>query len=267
MSDAFERVALAVERDHADKSVATRRKFVGGTAAMLGSMGLIGAMPGIARAASSSQNSTANILTVATSAEVLATIVNTVGFQKHLGGDPVTQRNVRAAAREELIHYQVLVSVGGKAVATKIWIPDAVFANRTNFLNTLQVGDQIFVNAYLIGTEAFAHRGQSQLAITAAQFMGVEGVHRALARQSLGLLGNDRVFMKEDGKETAPGAPNRGQPGFEHLLDAVAQLEAAGFGFGTKGASPGQFYDFNEVKKHTPNDPDLNTFLPDLATG
>jgi hypothetical protein len=267
MSDAFERVALAVERDHADKSVATRRKFVGGTAAMLGSMGLLGAMPGIAKAAGSSANSTANILTVATSAEVLATIVNTVGFQKHLGGDPVTQRNIRAAAREELIHYEVLVSVGGKAVATKIWIPDAVFANRTNFLNTLQVGDQIFVNAYLIGTEAFAHRGQSQLAITAAQFMGVEGVHRALARQSLGLLGNDRVFMKEDGKETAPGAPNRGQRGFEHILDAVAQLEAAGFGFGTKGAKPGQFYDFNQVRKHTPNDPDLNTFLPDLATG
>ena len=133
-----------------------------------------------------------------------------------------------------MIHYEVLVSVGGKAVATKIWIPDAVFANRTNFLNTLQVGDQIFVNAYLIGTEAFAHRGQSQLAITAAQFMGVEGVHRALARQSLGLLGNDRVFMKEETKETAPGAPNRGQPGFEYILDAVAQLEAAGFGFGSR---------------------------------
>ena len=105
MSEAFERVALAVERDHADKSVATRRKFVGSTAAMLGSMVLI---------------------------------------------------------------------------------------------------------------------------------MGVEGVHRALARQSLGLLGNDRVFMKEETKETAPGAPNRGQPGFEYILDAVAQLEAAGFGFGSR---------------------------------
>jgi hypothetical protein len=56
MSEAFERVALAVERDHADKSVATRRNFVGGTAAMLGSMGLIGAMPGIAKAAGSSAN-------------------------------------------------------------------------------------------------------------------------------------------------------------------------------------------------------------------
>ena len=267
MSEAFNLVARAIEEEHAESSPVTRRKLVGGTAAMLGGMGLLGAMPSIAKAAGSSANSTANILTVATSAEVLATIVNTVGAQKHLGGDAVTQRNIRAAAREELIHYEVLVSVGGKAVATKIWVPDAVFANRTNFLNTLQVGDQIFVNAYLIGTEAFARRAEHQLAITAAQFMGVEGVHRALARQSLGLLGNDRVFMKEETKETAPGAPNRGQPGFEHILTAVAQLEAAGFGFGTKGPTPGQFYDFNQVRKHTPNDPDLNTFLPDLATG
>jgi hypothetical protein len=234
---------------------------------MLGGMGLMGAMPDISRAARRSTNSTANILTVATSAEVLATIVNTVGWEKRLGGDKVTQRNIKAAAREELIHYNVLHSVGGRAVAFKIWIPDAVFANRTNFLNTLQVGDQIFVNAYLVATEAFAHRKEAQLAITAAQFMGVEGVHRALARQSLGLLGNDRVFMKEDGKETAPGAPNRGQPGFEHILDAVAQLQAAGFGFGAKGKSPGRFYDFNDVRKRTPADPDLNTFAPDLVTG
>src|SRR5690348_14038182 len=98
MSEVFERVAQSVERDYADKSVATRRKFVGGTAAMLGSMGLLGALPSIAKAADNKGNSTANILTVATSAEVLATIVNTVGFQKHLGGDAVTQRNIRAAA-------------------------------------------------------------------------------------------------------------------------------------------------------------------------
>jgi hypothetical protein len=266
MGDSLNLVYRAIDEEHADKPAATRRKFVTGAAAALGGMGLMGAMPSIARAAGEGGNSTANILTVATSAEVLATIVNTVGFEKHLGGDAVTQRNIKAAAREELLHYNALHSVGGRAVSFHIWIPDAVFANRTNFLNTLQVGDQIFVNAYLVGTEAFAHRGQSQLAITAAQFMGVEAIHRALARQSLGQLGNDRVFMKEHQKETAPGAPNQGQPGFEHILTAVTQLQAAGFGFGAKGATPGRFYDFNQVKKRTPTDPDLNTFTADLGT-
>ena len=92
--------------------------------------------------------------------------------------------------------------------------------------------------------------------------MGVEAVHRALARQSLGQLGNDRVFMKYDQPETAPGAPNKGQPGFVKIADAAAQLQAAGFGFGAKGATPGAFYDFDAVSATTPNDPDLNTLRP-----
>ena len=46
----------------------------------------------------SSENSVKNITTVAATAEVLATIVNTVGPEK-LGDrlDPVTRRNIRAA--------------------------------------------------------------------------------------------------------------------------------------------------------------------------
>ncbi len=72
-----------------------------------------------------------------------------------------------------------------------------------------------------------------------------------------------RVFCKYDQVETAPGAPNVGQPGFEHVLGAVSQLQAAGFGFGQEGADPGAFYDFDQVSKSTPTDPDLNTFAPD----
>ena len=144
-------------------------------------------------------------------------------------------------------------------------MPDAVFANRTNFLSTLEVGDQIFVNAYLIGTKHFAAQRNAAYAVITAEFMGVEAVHRALARQSLGKLGNDRVFMKFDQNESAPDAPIKGLPGFEDILVAVKQLEAAGFGFGKAGASPGRFYDFDEVKEHTPTDPDLNTYTPDAT--
>ncbi len=208
------------------------------------------------------RNDPAKILAVATTAEVLATIVNTVGAEKvDLGRR--ARRNVRAAAREELVHYNVLIKLGGQAITKRIWVPDAVFANRTNLLSTLEVGDQIFINAYLLGTLEFGYRGQGALACIAAEFMGVEGVHRALARQALGKLGNDRVFMKFDQREEAPDAPNRGQPGFEDIMGAVAQLQAAGFGFGAEGAKPGRFYDFETVKQRTPTDPDLNTFIPD----
>ncbi|CAN5577612.1 hypothetical protein BH20ACT23_BH20ACT23_23600 [soil metagenome] len=258
MSDTLNSLDRTIEGSFAGQ-VSSRRRFVGLAAASLGSLGLLGAAP---RTAWAKGESTQKILNVAATAEVLATIVNTVGFTKGLGGDAVTTRNLAAAAREELLHFRALRSFGGKPAARRIWVPDAVFASREALLSTLEVGDQIFVNAYLVATHAFGTRGQGDLATIAAEFMGVEAVHRALARQSLGKLGNDRIFMKFDQVEMAPDAPNRGQRGFGNLDGAVRQLLQAGFGIGAKGASPGRFYDFDEVKKDTPNDPDLNTRMP-----
>jgi hypothetical protein len=263
MSEDLGVVYRAIDKQHADKPASTRRQFVQSAAATLGGLGLL-ALPGldsVAKAGADPQK----ILNIAATAEVLATIVNTVGFKRKLGGDPVTQRNVAAAAREELIHYRTLQSFGAKALTKKIWIPDAVFKNRKNFLNTLQVGDQIFINAYLIATKTFGNAGEGMLAATAAEFMGAEAVHRALARQSLGLLGNDRVFMKFSQKERADGAPNKGQPGFTHINGAVRQLQQAGFGFGEKGAGPGKFFYFDNVKKDTPAAPGVNTRTPDAS--
>jgi hypothetical protein len=86
----------------------------------------------------------------------------------------------------------------------------------------------------------------------AAEFMGAEAVHRALALQALGRLGNDRVFMRFGQREAVSGLPSTDQPGFYRITQAVEQLEAAGFGFGKQGAMPGQFYDYDEVSKRTP---------------
>lgn len=258
MSEAIERVYSSIDQQHAHESAVTRRRLVQGAAATLGGMGLLG-LPFASKAEAA--NDTQTILNVAATAEVLATIVNTVGAEQ-VSLDPVTLRNVRAAAREELAHYRRLVNFGGQTVTKKIWVPDAAFASPTGLLSTLEVGDQIFINAYLVATKTFGNAGNGDLALIAAEFMGVEAVHRALARQSLGKLGNDRIFMKYSQKEQAPDAPNKGQPGFEDVLVAVDQLKAAGFGFGEPGSSPGQFYDFNEVRQRTPTDPDLNTYYP-----
>ena len=228
---------------------------------------MLGLAPEIASAAHKEDPQT--ILNVAATAEVLATIVNTVAFERNLGGDSTTQRNLGAAAREELIHYQVLTGLEpGRArpLTLTVHVPDAVFASRTSLLNTLVIGDQIFVNAYLIATTVFANRGDSELARIAAEFMAVEAVHRALARQSLGLLGNDRAFAKYSqaeeaiGPGKAPGAD--GLPGFRKVLTAVAQLEAAGFGFGKAGSLPGSSYGFDTVSARTPNPSDVNTRVP-----
>lgn len=274
MSDALNTVYDAVDDQFSEESAATRRKFVAGTAATLGSMGILGLVNNDnAWAKHKSNNTPKNILAVAATAEVLATIVNTVGSVGGQGSarfqgpvslpDAVTLRNVKAAAREELIHFNVLTSktLGGKPLTRKIWIPDAVFSNAAKFLSALEVGDQIFVNAYLVGTTTFGNAGNGKLARQTAEFMGVEAVHRALARQSLNKLGNDRIFIRYNGREKADGA-SRGQKGFTDILKAVDQLKGAGFGFGQRGDTPGQFYELDNIKGRTPNDPFLNTSLP-----
>ena len=248
MSEALNIAFDAIDEEHADESALSRRTLVGGAAAGLGGIGLLGLAGDDAWAAKAARNDAQTILNIAATAEVLATIVNTVGPEK-LGSqlDDVTRRNVEAAAREELIHYRVLVASGAKPVTKKIWVPDAVFASKTGLLTTLEAGDQIFINAYLIGTTAFARARQPKLARFTGEFMGAEAVHRALARQSLGKLGNDRVFMKYS---------------FTKIETAVAKLQKAGFGFGKKGKGAGQFYNFGPVSKRTPNPRGVNTRKP-----
>ena len=267
MSEVTNHLFDTIDEQNAHESAHTRRTLVKGTAAALGSMGLAGFITGEANAAirTSSDNSVATIAAVAATAEVLATIVNTVGPEK-LGGklDKVTLRNIRAAAQQEKNHYELLTSsaVGGKAVTKTIYVPDEVFASPESLLTTLAVGDQVFINAYLIGTTVFARQGTlkgSQFARYAAEIMAVEAVHRALALQSLGKLGNDRVYAKFAQREATTGLPTTGAPGFYKIMDAVGILESAGFGFGKPGSKPGTAYDYDEVSARTPTDPDVNT--------
>jgi len=254
MSEALNIAYAAIDRDNAEQSAHTRRRFVGGAAAAMGSMGLLGLVNNDQAHAQMLQNDAQTILNVAATAEVLATIVNTVGPEKlrprtiirngRRVADPrrlnkVTNRNVRSAAREELIHYDVLTkALGATPLTKKVWVPNAVFASPRGLLTTLEAGDQIFINAYLIGTTVFGNAGKGKEARFTGEFMGTEAVHRALARQSLGKLGNDRVFMKYS---------------FTKIGDAVKLLEAAGIGFGKRGASPGRFYNLDDVRKRTPS--------------
>ncbi len=262
MPEFLDTVFQSVDEQHRDKPAATRRQLVGGAAVALGSMGMLGwAQTAHAQLPKSpitdAPNNVETIVNVAATAEVLATIVNTVGAER-VPLDRVTLANIRAAAAEEKIHYDTLVSeaVGAKAVTKRIWVPNEVFASAENLLTTLVVGDQIFINAYLLAGTVFARAGGlrgSRFARFAAEFMGVEAVHRALALQSLGRLGNDRAFMKFGQKEQVPGLPTTGQGGFYKITDAVTILESVGFGFGKEGSKAGAFYDYDVVAARTPS--------------
>ncbi|MDP2710253.1 MAG: ferritin-like domain-containing protein [Solirubrobacteraceae bacterium] len=267
MSDVNNLLFETIDRQNAHESASTRRTLVKTTAAALGSMGLLGyaSQDAFSQIRTDSANSVENITTVAATAEVLATIVNTVGAER-LGGqmDAVTLRNVRAAAQQEKNHYELLTSstVGGTPATTTIHVPDEVFSSPEALLTTLVVGDQVFINAYLLATTVFARQGNlmgSQFARYSAEIMATEAVHRALALQSLGKLGNDRVYAKFGQREETTGLPTTGSAGFFRILDAVAVLESAGFGFGKAGSKPGTAFTYAEVAARTPSDPDVNT--------
>ncbi len=265
MTDPLNAAYGAIDEAHRDAGATSRRRLIQGAAASFGSLGLLGLVGTGQATAQMAGNDPQTILNVAATAEVLATIVNTVGAEQLAGKlDAVTLRNVRAAAQQEKNHYELLTSgaVGGKPATTTIYVPDEVFASPENLLTTLVVGDQVFINAYLLATTVFARQGNlmgSKFARYTAEIMATEAVHRALALQSLGKLGNDRVYAKFTQREEVPGLPTSGAGGFFKILDAVTVLESAGFGFGKPGSKPGTMYEYAAVAARTPTDPAVNT--------
>lgn len=113
MSHPVTRALQTIDETHAGASAATRRQLVGGAAAALGSLGLADRADAATRTYKTDRAQDGNtpqaIFDVTAKFEALATIINTVAFERGLGGDDVTQRNIEAASREELLHYQVLV--------------------------------------------------------------------------------------------------------------------------------------------------------------
>ncbi len=91
----------------------------------------------------------------------------------------------------------------------------------------------------------------------------MEAVLRALARQSLGLLGNDRAFIRFRQAEEAERAPDLGRPGFIDVRAAFVRRAAASVGFGERTAAPGAFYDVRQLRRRTPDPADVNTRMLD----
>jgi len=230
----------------------------------MGGTGVLAATLGTAGSASADSGAVKHdgqrVLNVAATVEVLTTVVTTTALQK-LSLPQAAVDTVGAASREELDHYRVLTQrFGARAATHKVWVPDAVFASPTALFSALVVGEQICVNLYLVATTVWA-KSSPFLARVGAELVGNEAVHRALARQALGLEPNDRAFMKYDEREPAAG-PGQGMPGFTTAHGAIKQFKAAGFGFGAQGAAPGSFYDFATVKKSTPDPSFVNTQKP-----
>jgi hypothetical protein len=128
---------------------------------------------------------------------------------------------------------------------TKFWIPDGFFGGSGNTVDltavghALVAGETLFVNLYLIGVTTFAAAGHRKFARYSAELAGCESEHRVLAQTLLNASPPNNV-------------------GFEvysisHPAAIEKALEGAGVGFGTKGSSPGAFYQL----AHPPMKPPL----------
>jgi hypothetical protein len=170
--------------------------------------------------------------TEALTVTLLTELLRRVSHSKVPSGVAVVFEGAYAA---ELDHWRFIRRYF-KPQTKRFWIPDAVFGGSGNALsltavgNALVFGETLFVNTYLIGVTTFAAAGRSTFARYSAELAGVESEHRVLA-------------------QTLINASPPNNLGFELFRFArvgaiKAALEGAGFGFGQKGTSPGQFYTF-----------------------
>lgn len=143
---------------------------------------------------------------------------------------------LRNAVTAEYHHAVALEALGGQALATRFWIPDAAFGDGgPGLFATLEAVETIEVSMYGVGVDAFARSNDADAARLCAQAMGVEAVHRALTRFAQGQLGGKAEVPNDVGFE------NYDWPTIAKVREA---LEALGIGYGVEGPGPGRFYDY-----------------------
>jgi Ferritin-like domain len=210
----------------------TRRDLLSKAAVGTAAVGVFGAVGPIPPALASN-TTVCNLIDTAVTLEALAvTFVSAVvenaskiGIASNLV--PV----LKAANAAEYDHYKALRRIGAKPLTTKFWAPNSVIASSNAVFATVEYVETQFINAYLIAVTAFAKAGMDSTARYAAEILGVEAEHRALARFAQGKLPDNLGF--EVYKITTIGG-------------IVGALEAAGVGFGTQGQGPGAFYTYKK---------------------
>ena len=190
-----------------------------------------GAGSSASSSSSSSGSSIQKVIDTAMTAEALA-VTYLSAVIKAAPGTPVAKFTpvLKAANAAEYDHYKALQSLGAKPITTKFWAPKAFFGPKlSGVFPTLEVAENLFVNAYLIAMTEFAQAGKTDYVRYAAEIAGVEAQHLALARFAAGKLPNDLGFADYS---------------ITSIDGIVAALEKAGVGFGKQGSAPGMFVNF-----------------------
>ncbi|MGH7922053.1 MAG: ferritin-like domain-containing protein [Candidatus Dormibacteraceae bacterium] len=148
------------------------------------------------------------------------------------GTDATVKTILQAAQYEEDIHYKVLTSLGAKPLTTTFTVPPSADpTNKKAALATIEVAENLFVAAYLAAVADFASEGNWKYAQYAAEIMGVEAQHLALARFAQNESpANDQSFM------IVGSGVNGGKTPVTSVADAATALKNLGFigGSGTQ---------------------------------
>jgi hypothetical protein len=186
-------------------------------------LGLALTQLGTLSALAQSNETVANIINIAATAEALAVSLTgavIAGAAKYDGGKGLSATLVtwvKGIQAEEQAHYQYLTAAGAKALTTTFTVPQNL-AGITNdsktLLNFVVAAETIFIGAYTAAAQEFTDLKQPALAKVALQISSVEAQHRVLANYGVGAMPPNNL-----GFEKAPYAA---------VGDAAAALKSLG---------------------------------------
>lgn len=197
-----------IEIEPASSNNISRRsllKVLGAGAAVTAATALLVGCGGSSGNGSPATSIDQTILNAAATAEGLAStmyanIITSSLYTTGLNGNGPDQAYLVAAFEQEVLHYNLLLSVGAVPLATTFYFPAGMFGNSTTYattVNTLVTLEDAFIAAYLIGIESFTAVGNKVLA---GQILGVESEHRTLAR----VIANDLNLSSTTGLSGTP---------------------------------------------------------------
>jgi hypothetical protein len=132
-----------------------------------------------------------NIVSIACTAEQLAITMytNAVTNNGVLGIGDGDINYIKAAAIEEQLHQDLLVSLGAVTLTSTFSFPGGAesFSDLGTFVTTLEAAEDVFISAYIAAVREFAILGLPEFSRIASQIATIEAQHRALGRDIGGL--------------------------------------------------------------------------------
>jgi hypothetical protein len=170
-------------------SRSVRRRHLLGAAGMIAAGGaaatLLDARAAPAEAADVSSTLKEYFSILATGEALFVTFYsNAVANHRALGLAGAELNALKAILTEEQIHYNFAVANGGTPATTHFSFPHGqkTFENRSLFLQTQQLSEELTNGALLAWIQDMAKMGQPRLAQIGGQLMQVEGGHRVVGR-------------------------------------------------------------------------------------